>query len=205
MQSNVLFGTQLLEAMQLCGVDKIVNTSTSWQTAGGAEYNPFSLYTATKQAFEDILHFYTNTYEIKAISLRLPDSYGADDTRAKILNLVRKAAQSGEQLKMSGGEQEMDFLCTDDIVDGFIKASELLEEEGQRFSVYSLSSRKPMPLRKIVEIYEAVNSVSTNIEWGALPYRDNEIMRITIPDNVLPKWESKVALEQGLRKFEMDK
>ncbi|HBW35511.1 NAD(P)-dependent oxidoreductase [Desulfosporosinus sp. BICA1-9] len=202
--SNVLFGTQLLEAMQLSSVVKIINASTSWQTVGGMEYNPFSLYTSTKQAFEDILHFYTNTYGIKAISLRLPDSYGADDTRAKILNLVRKATQSGEQLKMSGGEQEMDLLYINDIVDGFIKASELLEE-GQRFNVNSLSSRKPMPLKKIVEMYETVNNVSVNIEWGALPYRDNEIMKITLPDNVLPQWESKVPLEEGLRKFELDK
>ncbi|WP_214659335.1 NAD-dependent epimerase/dehydratase family protein [Candidatus Formimonas warabiya] len=201
--SNVLFGTLLLEAMHLSGVDKIVNASTAWQTAGGCDYKPFSLYAATKQAFEDILQFYSNVYGIKSISLRLPDTYGPDDSRSKILNLVHRAAQSGEPLKMSAGEQEMDLLYIDDVLNGFIKGAELLQTTSEKCSIYSLSSRNPMRLRKIVELYEAVNGVSVNIEWGALPYRDNEIMKGAVPNNVLPSWKSKVTLEDGLRNLSL--
>lgn len=201
-QSNILFGTQLLEAMQVCGIDKIVNTSTSWQTPGGTKYKSFSLYTALKQAFEDILQFYANVHGIKSVSLRLPDTYGPNDSRAKILNLVQRAARSGELLKMSAGEQEMDLLYIDDIVDGLICASELLEKIEQNFNVYSLSSNKPMPLRRIIEIYEQINGILVNIEWGALPYRDNEIMKVMVPSDILPSWKSRVSLEDGLRKME---
>lgn len=200
-QSNILFGTQLLEAMNLCGVDKILNTSTAWQNPEGIEYKPYSLYTALKQAFEDILQFYANVYGIRSISLRLPDVYGPNDSRSKILNLVQRAAQNGEQLRMSAGEQEMDLLYIDDVVQGFIRASELIEKTEQRFSAYALSSGKPMPLKKIVELYEVVNSAIVNIDWGALPYRENEIMKVIVPGNILPSWESNVALEIGMKKL----
>jgi len=200
--SNVLFGTQILEAMQLNSISKIVNTSTSWQMVEQRlKFNPFTLYTVLKQSFEDILLFYTNVHCIKSISLRLPDTYGPNDSRSKILNLVHKAAQTGETLKMSAGEQEMDILYINDVVDGFIVASELLESTEEKFSIYSLSSMNPVQLRRIVETYEMVNGVTVNAEWGALPYRDNEIMKVVVPDNILPSWEHKVHLKEGLRKI----
>jgi nucleoside-diphosphate-sugar epimerase len=199
--SNILFGTQLLEAMQLNGVNKIVNTSTSWQMREQLKFNPFTLYTALKQAFEDILFFYANVYDIKSISLRLPDIYGPNDDRSKILNLVHKAAKTGNILEMSAGEQEMDILYIDDVVDGFIVAGDVLESVEKKFNVSSLSSMNSIALKKIVKMYEKLNEVIVNINWGALPYRDNEIMKITLPDNILPHWKAKVALEDGLRKL----
>jgi nucleoside-diphosphate-sugar epimerase len=200
-ESNVLLGTQLLEAMQLTDVGAIVNASTAWQTSGGLEYNPTSLYAATKQAFEDILTFYSNVYGISSVSLRLPDTYGPDDTRPKILNLVKKAAQTGEILRMSSGEQEMDMLYIDDVVDGFTQAVEQAGAARGSSRVYSLTSGAPTSLRGIVELYQVVNDVSVNIEWGALPYRPNEIMKVTVPNNVLPFWKCRVSLEDGLRRM----
>jgi nucleoside-diphosphate-sugar epimerase len=199
--SNLLFGTLVLEAMNSCGIKKFINTSTFWQTPEGKEYNPYTLYTSLKQAFEDILKFYANDNHIKSISLRLPDIYGPDDNRAKILNLVKQAAITGNRLEMTLGEQEMDLLYIEDVVQGFIRAYELLDHTENDFKVYSLSSLNPSRLRKTVEIFEKVNNIPLNIEWGAIPYRENQIMKISLPKNVLPKWESKVSLDEGLKKF----
>lgn len=199
--SNILYGTQILESMKISGVCNIINTSTSWQLANGLKYNPYSLYTALKQSFEDIILFYTNVYPIKSISLRLPDVYGPNDNRTKVLNLIHKASNTSEILKMSAGNQEMDILYIDDIVNGFISSSILLDTTEEKFNVYSLSSLDPISLKNIVRLYVKINEVSVNIEWGALAYRSNEIMNIVLPDNVLPNWNQKVFLEEGLRKL----
>ena len=200
-KSNILFGTQVLEAMNSCGIKKFINTSTFWQTPEGKEYNPYSFYTSLKQAFEDILKFYANENHIKSISLRLPDVYGPDDNRAKILNLVKQAAITGERLEMTLGEQEMDLLYIEDVVEGFIQAYEFLIHTENDFNVYSLSSLNPSCLRQTVEIFEKANNISLNIEWGYVPYRENQIMKISIPKNVLPEWKSRVCLEEGLKKI----
>lgn len=200
-RSNITFGIHILEAMRLCGIERIINASSAWQNPEGMGYNPYSLYAALKQSFEDILKFYANVYNIKSISLRLPDTYGPNDNRPKVLNIIKNAAKNGSIIKMSPGDQELDILFINDIVEGFIQASTTIKNTDGNFNVFSLSSRKPIKLKEIVGIFELVNDIKVNIEWGALDYRDNEIMKIKIPDNILPSWYCKIPLEGGLKNF----
>jgi nucleoside-diphosphate-sugar epimerase len=52
-ESNLLLGTQLAEAMRVHARTRLVNTGTVWQHYDDREYSPSSLYAATKQAFVD--------------------------------------------------------------------------------------------------------------------------------------------------------
>src|SRR5438105_4076420 len=63
--SNVVFSTQLAEAMASCGVKRLVNTATAWQHYEHADYNPVNLYAATKQAFETVLQFYVEAHSFE--------------------------------------------------------------------------------------------------------------------------------------------
>ena len=65
-QSNVLFGNQLLEAMRVNEVNCMINTGTSWQHYNNENYNPVCLYAATKQAFEAILEYYIQACGIES-------------------------------------------------------------------------------------------------------------------------------------------
>ena len=49
-QSNVLFGNQLIESMVNRDVFHLINTGTSWQHFENKNYSPANLYAATKQA-----------------------------------------------------------------------------------------------------------------------------------------------------------
>jgi len=50
-ESNILFGTQLLEAMVAADVKHLINTSTFWEHFVNKEYSPVNLYAASKRAF----------------------------------------------------------------------------------------------------------------------------------------------------------
>lgn len=50
-QSNITFGTELLEAMIVNNIYNFVNVETFFQHYEGNEYNPVNLYAATKQSF----------------------------------------------------------------------------------------------------------------------------------------------------------
>ena len=89
-ESNVKFGTEVLEAMNQSGTKKLINTGTAWQHYNNEEYNPVCLYAATKEAFEKIIEFYTNACGFKAITIELYDTYGPKDNRKKIINLLSK-------------------------------------------------------------------------------------------------------------------
>jgi CDP-paratose synthetase len=53
--SNILFGTQVLEAMRETGTRNFLYFATRWQHLDDEAYKPANLYAATKQAFMDIV------------------------------------------------------------------------------------------------------------------------------------------------------
>ena len=185
-QSNILFGTQLLEAMATHGISRIVNTGTSWQHYDNKPYSPVNLYAATKQAFEDILQYYVETGGIQAITLKLFDTYGPDDP----------------PLAMSPGGQMIDPVYIDDVVQAFIVAAERLSAGNVlEHEKYGVSSGAPIPLKELVEIYSCAADRQLPIEWGGRAYRKREVMVPWEGYSRLPGWQCTVSLHDGIRKM----
>lgn len=198
-QSNVLFGNQLLEAIKVNEVNYLINTGTSWQHYNNDNYNPVCLYAATKQAFEALLEYYVQACGIKAITLKLFDTYGPDDLRPKLFHLLNKAAMSGETLDMSAGDQLIDLVHIEDVLEAYlIAARRLIEGKVEQHEIYAVSSGQPLPLRNVVELYAKATKQTVHVNWGARPYRFREVM---VPWNFgenISYWTPKISLENGL-------
>lgn len=202
-RSNVLFGSQLLEAMCAAGVTRLVNTGTSWQHYENSDYNPVCLYAATKQAFEAIAEYYVQTCSMNVVTLKLFDTYGPGDRRKKLFALLRQISHDGTELNMSGGEQLIDVVYIDDVVEAYVAAAELLLGGDVAGSAeYAVSSGAPMSLRALVQRYSAVTGRRLNINWGARPYRPREVMVPWDKGQPTPGWEPKVGLDDGIRRLE---
>ncbi len=198
-KSNILFGVHLLEAMKLQAVNYLINTGTNWQNYGGNEYDPVNLYAATKEAFEDIAKFYTQSTALRMLTLRLYDTYGPNDKRPKILSLFNRIAKTGEKLDMSPGDQFLGFVYIDDIVDAFLVAMELIKKQEKHFQeTFFITPDRYYPLKDIAKIYEETKEVKLNINWGLRPYRSREVMK-PFEGNRLPGWQPKIDLKEGIR------
>lgn len=196
LMSNVYLGTALLEAAKIAGIRWFLNTGTIWQNYNSPdcadEYNPVNLYAATKQAFMTMAKYYTETSPLRFVTLKLCDTFGPDDTRRKIFSLFEEIAHTGETLDMSAGEQQMDILHVDDVVNGFIVLANMLSDETQSLeSEYVLSSGVQLSLKELASIYERKNHVHLNINWGGRPYRQREVM-VPYKGKILPNWYPKV-------------
>ncbi|MBD3878516.1 MAG: NAD(P)-dependent oxidoreductase [Quinella sp. 1Q5] len=201
-QSNVTFGTELLDAMVANNVYNFVNVGTMYQHFEDADYSPINLYAATKECFEGIIKYYADVRNLKCIALHLFDTYGVDDNRPKLFSLLRKIADSGETLKMSPGGQLIDTVYIDDIIEAFIIAGKLLAACKYDYcDTYGVSSTKPIPLREVVKIFEDVAGKKLSIEWGGRPYRAREVMVPWKSYKLLPGWSPKVSLQEGIKKF----
>ena len=204
-RSNVLFGVQLLEAMTVVGVSDIVNTGSYSQHYEGRAYSPVSLYAATKHAFQDILQFYCEVRGLRAVTLELPDTYGPDDKRPKLLSLLARAARTGETLQMSPGEQLLDLLHVDDVSHGYqVAADGLLTGQLPSPSGYRLSSGSLVRLKDVVELYRQATGHSVSVAWGGRPYRAREVMEPVSPVPVLPEWQPCIRLKDGLVALEAE-
>lgn len=203
--SNITFGSYILEAMKLAGVRNFINLGTSWQHYQDEEYNPVNVYAATKQAFEDMLHYYAQAEEIHAITLEIYDTYGEDDRRSKIVNKWKEIGRTGDRLELSPGEQKLDYVYVGDIVNGIIVAVKMLETVPEEQKVYekkyALSSDEIYSLREIVAIFEEVYQVRLNIGWGDKAYRDREVMLPYKGLERLPGWSVSYGLKEGFARM----
>lgn len=198
---NVLFATQLAEAMLVNGVHRLVNTGTSWQHFEGDAHRPVSLYAATKEAFEAILAFYTDATPLRVVTLKLFDTYGPADPRPKLFALLRRITEMQAPLAMSPGEQQIDLVYVDDVVDAFeTAAARLLAGEVGRHESYAVSSGQPLRLRDLVETYSRITGRTLSVEWGGRPYRAREVMVPWSGGFALPGWLPRVGLEEGIRR-----
>ena len=199
-RSNVLFATQLTEAMVRADCRCLVNTGTSWEHYENSAYSPVNLYAATKQAYEVMLAYYLETTPLQAITLKLFDSYGPNDPRPKLFTLLHKVAVDGESFTMSPGEQLIDLVYIDDIVRAYLLAADrLLAGEVNGHERYAVSSGHPLPLRELVEIYSSVTGKKLPIQWGGRPYRQREVMIPWQNGNTLPGWKPEVDIVSGIR------
>lgn len=177
--SNVLFGTQVLDASVKAGIKWFLNTGTFWQHYNGSVYDPVNLYAATKQALEDIGRYYANAHGLRLCTLKLCDTYGPNDTRNKIFNLWEKIAKSGERLDMSPGNQMIDIVHVDRVVDSYVKLIKALQTDNllqENCDSYYVSSNRKITLRALAQEYERTNQVKLNINWGGRDYRSREVM-----------------------------
>lgn len=198
--SNVLFGTQLLEAMILTGCTRLINTGTSWQHFATPDYRPVNLYAATKQAFEDIIGYYHLAFGLSCITLKLFDTFGPGDTRRKLINILMDAAETGLELPMSPGEQIIDICYIDDIVTAYAHAARLLKTGGDPVLHDYFVSGERLSVREVVEMVSSTLNRKINVRFGDRPYREREVMLPVMPgERLLPGWHPRYGLSDGIR------
>lgn len=201
-EANILFGTQLADALTAHGCTRLVNTGTAWQHYEGRAYDPVCLYAATKQAFESVLEFYANARGLSIVTLKLFDTYGPDDPRGKLVSALIEAARDGRSLDLSPGEQQIDLVHIADVVDAYRAALRRLLDGGSAApETFSVSSGSPVSLRELVAIVEQACGGRIEARWGARAYRDREVMVPWSGGKTLPGWRPRIGLREGLKQL----
>ena len=199
--SNLTFGLHVLEAMNFSGTTKMVNTGTSWQHYKNEKYNPVCLYAATKQAFESLIDFYVKAELFKVITLKLFDTYGENDDREKLINVI-STKKNTKELKMSPGDQYINLTHINDVCQAFLIAGEELNQKdfiGHK--KYAVSNEKYYKIKEVISLYEDVSGDKIDIIWGGRAYRKREVMVLWNKGKKLQKWTAKISLEEGLKRL----
>lgn len=200
--SNVYLGTALLEACKIAGTKWFLNTGTIWQNYNAQdysdEYHPVNLYSASKEAFMTMAQYYTETTDIRFCTLKLCDTYGPNDTRSKIFALFHQIAKSGDVLQMSPGNQKLDILHIDDVINGFLMMVNILATNEEILDEYVLTSGSHISLKVLAETFTKVTGQNINVNWGGRPYRIREVMK-PWKGTPVPKWMPIINIEKGIK------
>jgi nucleoside-diphosphate-sugar epimerase len=197
--SNILFGTQLLEVMRNNNVKNIINTGTYWQHYNNELYNPVCLYAATKKSFEDILYYYHQCCDFNILTLELYDNYGPNDNRGKLFYWLKKSLSCPEPILLTSGEQRLSYVFIDDIIDAYIVAENYILGKNI-FSNFAVRHNESFTIQEIVKIYQKIIGKKLNVVFGGREYNDREVMEPYDVIPLLPGWIPKCSMDEGLRK-----
>lgn len=200
--SNVKFGSYMLELTRQKNIPYFINTTTYAQAYNHKGYNPQNLYAATKQCFETIVKYYEETTDTVFVTLELTDTYGRNDTRPKFINLLLNAIEDKNTFKMSLGEQEISYLNIEDAVNAYITTIHLLLSKkitnNSKFSVYS---EEILKLKDLVTLVCSKLNSSIEINRGFYSYRNREIMTFKPSYIKLPDWNAEISVAEGILKM----
>jgi len=178
--TNVAGTVNVLEAARAGGVRRVVFTS-SREVYGevdrlpvpeDAPFNSKNAYGASKAAGELYVRVFLNTYGVETAVLRLANVYGSHD-RDRVIPLWLDAANSGEHMIVYGGQQLIDFVHVDQVVEALVRAS-TAAIIGQPINV---GSGQGTPLLQLAERVLALPGARSQLDLR--PARSVEVARYT--------------------------
>jgi CDP-paratose synthetase len=199
---NVMYPLELMEKYSC----PFINTDTFFCKAPDS-YAYLAGYTYSKRIFHQCGKITSQTKNQLFINVRLEHLYGPKDNDKKFtISIIKQMLNNVAEIKLTPGEQLRDFIFIDDAVAAYLKILESKDVMAARGTVeFELGSGKPATIREFVEIsHQQLNSKS-ELKFGALPYRDSEIMKSIADLSELKKlgWESSTSLEEGIKKIVM--
>lgn len=186
--SNVLFPLKLLEIGLKYGLKYFINTD-SYFNKKHLTYNALPNYSKTKKLFLGYLKEIGNNIII--LNMRLEHIYGPNDNDDKFIPFLFNKLINNEQISLTHGNQKRDLIYLDDVVDSYVKVISILEKiQRPYFHDLEIGSGKSIELREFIEIMKTTLKSTSILDYGAIDYRDDEIMNSyandSLPNITLP-------------------
>jgi nucleoside-diphosphate-sugar epimerase len=162
-----------------------------------------SAYALTKKQFRDWLEFYTNQHKIKVVNLSLEHFYGPGTSDTNFITLmIRKMLKNEPSIPLTKAEQNRDFLYVDDLLRVYDKMLEVYHEL-DFFEDYQVGYGENTNLKEILEFIKHKTNSTSTLDYGAIPYRTNELMNSNVDISALKKlgWSPNVEIKDGLIKI----
>lgn len=193
-QSNTAFPLQLLELSEKYHVGLFMNTDTVLKE----DLNEYAL---SKKQFLDWGKRFAAQRKIQFINMKLEHMYGPDDDDSKFVSyIIKKCKENVKELKLTQGDQQRDFIYIDDVVNAYLAL--LTEKSEEEFQEYEVGTGKAIKICDLVKMIHTMTKSKTQLHFGAIPYRENEIMESKADLHLLKMlgWKSRVSIESGLER-----
>ena len=160
--SNILFGNVILENLKIMQVKKFINFSTVWENYNGKKGNYYNLYSAYKDSFLNIINYYKKKHsQIKFLNLVISDTFGQNDKRKKIINILKSNYKKKCKTKIISQNLYINLLNVTDIKN----AIDLILKGRYESGTYSLQNNKLFKIKDIIWNVNKYQKQKIKIEW----------------------------------------
>ena len=194
-EANLVLPLRLLHASSETNVSAFINTDTILDK----RINHYSL---SKSQFVEWLRYYSNDYVV--INLAIEHFYGANDDVSKFASFIISELINNEKkgIDLTEGLQKRDFIHINDVTEAFLILINNIPSLKKNFYHFEVGSNELISIRDFVTLVKKLcNNTNTSLNFGTLPYRNNEVMSTNVDTSFLKSlgWEARFTLEDGLR------
>jgi UDP-glucuronate 4-epimerase len=206
-----LTGTlNVLEIMRKFGTKRMIFASSSSVYGNNpktpfSEYdpvdNPISPYAASKKAGELLCHTYHSLFGFDIFCLRFFTVYGPRQRPDLAIHKFTNLILNNQSIPVYGnGNSARDYTYINDIVDGILKASKLLN----KFDIFNLGESKAISLIEMIQILE--NALGKKANKNFVPIQPGDV-DITFADitkaqtflGYFPRWNFVEGIQEFLK------
>lgn len=184
---NVLKSADLLNQALISGVKRVICIGTFAEYGeSGLKYefipptcslSPKGPYATSKVAFSAIMNTLCKEYNVYSSYFRLFSIFGDGQHSNNLYPSLKRAALLGENFSMTKGEQIRDFLSVKKATQQIVKGLEFNGVKRGSLNFSNIGSGRPQSILEFSKYHWNKWNANGQLNVGALPYRENEIMR----------------------------
>ena len=206
LETNLMFGVKLLNTSISFNSKSFFNTGTFFNI-GALSYKYLNYYALSKKQFEEWLQVASD--KIQVINLKLEHMFGEQDGNDKFTTwILNELKQEKPTIPLTAGTQKRDFIYIDDVVSAYLTCLEQVTQL-KAFNDIEVGTGELTPVKTFVTLVKSTleklkgSPIETQLNFGALPYREGEIMEPQVDNSVLCSlgWQPKRSLEENIETF----
>jgi CDP-paratose synthetase len=202
LEANLLLPLRLAELGINHGVKCFIN-SDSFFNKGNGSYSNLLNYSLSKKSL--LIWLDKLSSRLKIVNVVLEHIYGPGDSPSKFVEgMIRQiAVDRVARIPLTHGHQRRDFVFLDDIVSAYLMLVDYGRTEKFAFETFELGTGKGTQVRDFVSLVKELSGSPTELGFGDIPYRSDEIMMSQADASKLERlgWHPMVSVEDGLRRI----
>lgn len=203
--SNILFVSKLLDALRTTELELFINAASfSEYHANDEQLSPSYFYSATKTASRFIIEYFSKINKFKFVNTILYSVYGEKAATKKVMDYIIDSLDSPSSIKMTAGEQVLDFVHVNDVTDAYLALIEIAQTLGNEYQEYRIGTGQGTTIRQLASLIENITDKKANISWGAVDYRARDTMYAVANLERAKcdlKWAPKINIELGIKQY----
>jgi CDP-paratose synthetase len=195
-EANLTLPLKLLEVCPKYQVKCFINTDTYLDKR-------INYYSLSKRQFKEWLTTYSN--DLICVNIILEHFYGPFDGHTKFVSFIVEQLLLGvPEINLTFGQQKRDFIYIDDVVNSFGLVLQHVDQLSNALYDFGIGTNVQIKIKDLVELAKKLSgNTITRLNFGAIPYRENEIMDFDIDTKAIRDlgWRPAYAIEKGLEKM----
>lgn len=201
-ESNFGYSISIMEAISDLPEAKMVNVGTSWEYDDSGNKSPANFYAQLKACNSSVADWYALYHDIRIINLKLNDTFGGEDNRAKLMPLLKFHYENGTVAQLKFSTQLINLLHISDVCEGLLcAAQQTLDLSPRKSETAFLLARETITLTELVRRINALGPDTLRVNFQGTHPTEQRLREIWQDAPLLKGWEPQMILNKALNNY----